>query len=54
MEKMVKTTYLVWNVDGDEEYKIIKKMENAPKISLIDGIRGELNLEYMMRKNVDG
>lgn len=50
---MVKTTYLVWNVDGDEEYKIIKKMEKM-KISLIDGIRGELNLEYMMRKNVDG
>lgn len=54
MEKMVMIIYLVWNVDGDEEYKIIKKMEKVLKIFLIDGIRGEFNLEYMMRKNVDG
>lgn len=48
------TTYLVWNIDGDKDYKIIKNDRKGDgnehaEISFIEQIRG-LDLEYMMSK----
>lgn len=48
------TTYLVWNIDGDKDYKIIKNDRKGDgnehaEIFFIEQIRG-LDLEYMMSK----